>query len=134
MISYSRRLLQNFLIFELLKLPEQISSDDELELWLALFKAQTEEDLAKIEALGVPIMQQAINAFRHTAATEEFKEMERLRSKARHDEAQALHNAEVKAEKAALFSVAKNMVTDGETIEKIVRYTGLTCEEVEALH
>jgi len=38
-------------------------------------------------------MQQAIEAYRSITATTEFQEIERLRSKARHDEAQALHHA-----------------------------------------
>jgi len=81
--------------FELPKLPEleQVGRDDELLLWLSLFKAETEEDLRRIEALEVPIMEQAIGAYRSITATPEFREMERLRSKARHDEAQALHKA-----------------------------------------
>ena len=48
--------------FELPKLPEVVNTDDELKLWLALFKAETEEELQQIEAMGVPIMEQAINA------------------------------------------------------------------------
>ncbi|MDR2530328.1 MAG: hypothetical protein LBC65_02145 [Oscillospiraceae bacterium] len=38
-------------------------------------------------------MKQAIGAYRSITATPEFRELERLRSKARHDEAQALHHA-----------------------------------------
>jgi len=76
--------------FELPKLPGVDGARDELELWLALFDAETEEDLAKIERLEVPIMEQAIGAFRHVAATDEFKEIERMRSLARHNEASAL--------------------------------------------
>ena len=41
-------------------------------------------------------MNEAIMAYRHVAASDEFKLMERMRSKARHDEAQALYNAERK--------------------------------------
>ena len=86
--------------FELPKLPETVNADDGLKLWLTLFKAETEEELKQIEALGVPVMEQAINAYRHITATEEFKEMERLRSRARHNEAAALrHAAEVEREK-----------------------------------
>jgi len=86
--------------FELPKLPEVVDADDELKLWLALFKAETEEDLKQIEAMGVPVMEQAINAYRNITATDEFKEMERLRSRARHNEAAALrHAAEVEREK-----------------------------------
>ena len=79
--------------FELSKLPDVDDAEDELKLWLALFKAETEEDLAKIDELGVPIMQQAIAAFRYVSATDEFKELEYLRSLARHNEASALGHA-----------------------------------------
>jgi len=86
--------------FELPKLPKIISSDDELQLWLKLFSAKTEDDLKQIEALGVSIMDQAISAYRHVSATDEFKEIERLRSLARHNEAAALGHARREAEKA----------------------------------
>jgi len=86
--------------FELPKLPEAVNADDGLKLWLTLFRAETEEDLKKIQALGGPVMEQAINAYRHITATDEFKEMERMRSRARHNEAAALrHATEVEREK-----------------------------------
>jgi len=86
--------------FELPKLPKVVNADDGLKLWLALFRAETEEELKQIEALGVPIMEQTIKAFRQITATGEFKEIERLRSRARHNEAAALrHAAEVEREK-----------------------------------
>ena len=79
--------------FELPKLPKTVNADDGLQLWLTLFKAETEEDLKQIEALGVPIMEQTIHAYRHITARDEFKELERLRSRARHNEAAALRHA-----------------------------------------
>ena len=79
--------------FELPKLPQTISADDELKLWLKLFDAQTEEELKQIEEVGVPIMKQAVGAYRHVSATDEFKEIERLRSRAKHNEASALGHA-----------------------------------------
>ena len=85
--------------YELNKLPKEISVDNMLLLWLSLFKAETEEELKKINALGVPVMEQAITAYKSISASPAFREIERLRSKARHDEAQALYNAEKKAEK-----------------------------------
>jgi len=48
------------------------------------------------EEMGVSFMSEAIMAYRHVAASPEFREMERVRSKARHDEAQAIYNAELK--------------------------------------
>ena len=79
--------------FELPKLPAKINPDNELLLWLSLFNAETEEELKQIEALEVPVMEQAIGAYHHVTATKEFKEIERLRSLARHNEASALGNA-----------------------------------------
>jgi predicted transposase/invertase (TIGR01784 family) len=84
--------------FELPKLPPPNSSEAEADLWLALFAAKSEEDLKKIEELGVPIMNEAITAYRSATVSPEFREAERLRSIARHNEAAALRHA---AEEAA---------------------------------
>ena len=119
----------SLIFFELPKLPKEVTADNGLELWLSLFRAKTEEELAELEALGVPEMREAINAYRHITVTPEFQEAERLRSKARHDEAQALYNAERKTK----FEIAKAMLADREPLEKIARYTGLTREEVDGL-
>ena len=105
-----------------------------MKLWLSLFKAKTEEDLAMIEALGVPIMQQAIDAYRHVSATDEFRELERIRSKARHDEAQAIYDAEQRGKKEEALFIAKNLLQTELTIDSIATATGLTIEEVNALH
>jgi predicted transposase/invertase (TIGR01784 family) len=82
------------IVFELPKLPEVVTAEDEQKLWLALFKADTEEDLEKIKTIGGPVMEQAISAYNSIVISPEFKEYERLRDKARHDEAQAIWNAE----------------------------------------
>ncbi|MCL2662938.1 MAG: Rpn family recombination-promoting nuclease/putative transposase [Oscillospiraceae bacterium] len=85
--------------FELLKLPKDIGSNDMLLLWLALFKADTEEELKRLSELGVTELSEAVNAYHSVTASAEFKEMERLRIKASHDEAQAVGNAERRGEK-----------------------------------
>jgi len=56
--------------------------------------AKNSVGLTLIDEMGVPIMSEAIVAYRHVAASPELREAERMRSKARHDEAQALKNAE----------------------------------------
>jgi hypothetical protein len=43
--------------------------------------------------LEVPELQQAIDVYRTLTATKEFKELERLRERARHNEASALGHA-----------------------------------------
>jgi guanylate kinase len=90
-----------FPYFELPKLPEVISADDELKLWLALSKTDTEEGLRQIETLGAQVMQETIKTYRSITVTPEFLEAERLRLKARHDEAQALFHARQEAARKA---------------------------------
>jgi len=105
----------NIHFFELPKLPKSISADKGLELWLSLFKAKTEEELSKIEEMGVTVMKEAIGAYRHISATPEFREMERMRTKAGHDEAQALKNAEQRGEKRS-DKKWKNVVADKDAV------------------
>ena len=112
-----------FHFFELKKIPKDITEDDRLLLWLSLFNAETEEDLEKIKKLEVPEMEQAINAYYTITASSEFRELERLREKARHDEAQALRNRSVE--------IARNALQKKISIDDIVDITGLTYEEVE---
>jgi predicted transposase/invertase (TIGR01784 family) len=100
-----------------------------LLLWLSLFKAETEEELEKIREMEVPVMSQAINAYYTITASSEFREMERLRAKARHDEAQALHNAKMERN----IEIARNLIRRNRPIDEIVEDTGLTHEEVENL-
>ncbi len=107
--------------FELPKIPASVNAEDELLLWLTLFKANTEEDLAKIKDLEVPIMTQTIDAYRRIAASAEFQENERLRSKARHDEAQALSQAKREGDRERKFAVAKKLMEMGLPIDKLWR-------------
>ena len=79
--------------YELPKLPEVTDSTDEVKLWLALFNAKTEEDLAKVERIGGDVMKQAIGAYRAATATDEFRQLERMRADARNREASALGHA-----------------------------------------
>ena len=74
-------------------------------------------------------MEEAIQAYHSITATPEFREIERLRSKARHDEAQAIWNAERKK----TMTIAKNLFEMDIPVDKIITATGLTCEEIENL-
>ena len=86
--------------FELpkMKAVELIDTDSEKELWLALFNAETEEELEALTKNGGAVMGEAIEAYRGVTATEKFRNLEWLRAKTRHDEAQALGNAERRGE------------------------------------
>ena len=147
--------------YELRKLPEHDSENENLLLWLKLFRAETEEDLEKIESMGVPIMEEAISAYRTITATPEFRELVRLREKAAHDEASALGYAKLEGKQEGLregmqkgmqeglrkgmqkgiqkgasersVEIARTGVQMGMAIEDIIRLTGLAREEVEKL-
>ena len=122
-----------FIFFELPKLPAEISRNNMLQVWLRLFKANTEEELAEIEKWEVPEMQQAIDAYREVTVSPEFREVVRMREKARLDERQALHHAKKMGRVEGMTEVAKTMIADAEPIDKIMRYTNLTQAEIEGL-
>jgi hypothetical protein len=88
--------------FELKKLPEPNDGDEEIKFWLAFFKAETEEELDEIIKKGVPVMSEAVNAYKSVAVSPEFYEIERLRDRTRHNEASAL--AYAKKERALELS------------------------------
>lgn len=94
-----------------------------------LFKAETEEELEKMKEMEVPVMSQAMNAYYTITASSEFREKERLRAKARHDEAQALYNARYEEK----LGFARKLLTRNRPIEEIMEDTGLTYEEIEDL-
>lgn len=122
-----------FHFFELKKLPNDITEDDPLLLWLSLFKAETEEELKRIRDMEVPEMEQAINAYYTITASPEFREKERLREKARHDEAQALYHAKLEGASERSIEIARNLLKINLPLEQIITATGLTSEEVENL-
>ena len=62
--------------------------------------AETEEELEKLTLKGGEVMSQAVEAYRGITATDEFKHLEILRARTRHDEAQALRNAEKRGAEA----------------------------------
>jgi predicted transposase/invertase (TIGR01784 family) len=131
--------------FELPKIPAGLSVNNKLLLWLSLFKAETLEELEKIKALEVPVMDQAINAYQKIAVSPELREIERARSYARHNEASALYHAREEGEKKGMEQgivkgmeqgivkgieqeredLARNALEEGIPIELIKKITGL---------
>ena len=89
------------LFFEVRKLPKDIGTENELELMLSLFRVKTEEELIELEALEVPIVTQAIGAYREVVVSPQFRELERLRADALHNEASAVASAERRGEERA---------------------------------
>ena len=102
--------------FELKKTPKDISDKNMLKLWLALFKAETQEELDKIKALEVSVMEQAINAYNTITVSPEFKELERLRTIARHNETSAL-----RFEREAAQNEIIELLESGKSPEEIIK-------------
>ena len=123
----SEKLVMHF--FELPKIPELNNADDDLLLWLSLFKAKSEVELKRIEEMEVPEMSEAIGAYRSITVSPEFKEAERLRAKARHDEAQALLNERIKMAREIALSLTELNLSD----EEIAKHTRLSIEDIRRL-
>ena len=92
---------------------ENSSNDEIMKMWLSLFSAKTEKDLSDIEGLGVDVLSKAVAAYRKVTASDRFKELERIREKARHDEASVVYNAEMRGE-------AKGVETEREKWQEVV--------------
>jgi len=127
--------------FELCKLPKEVSADDMRLLWLALFRADTEEELAKIESMEVPVMEEAIQAYHQITAESTFRESMRLYELARHNEASALRHArdegkaegEAKGEAKKALEIARKMKKAGRPLDEIMEFTGLPAESIEKM-
>jgi predicted transposase/invertase (TIGR01784 family) len=115
--------------FELRKLPEEIDTNDMLQIWLKVLSVDTEEELTELENLGVNEVEQAIEAYKYIAGSPEYRELERMRERARHDEAQALS----KSRRDRSREIASNFLNDGVNPEIVARNTGLSLDEVLAL-
>ena len=78
-------------------------------------------------------MTQAVSAYRTVSASEKFRTLEKIREKTRHDEAQALYNAEQRGANTERIAMAKNMLKDSLPLSQISQYSGLTIEEIERI-
>ncbi len=127
---------ERIIVFELPKLPKEVTADNGMELWLSLFRAKTVEELDALERMGVPEVQEAIHAYRDITVTPEFREAERLRSKARHDEAQAVYTAEQRGrqegESSKAVDIAKKMLRRNRPLTEIIEDTGLNTDKISA--
>ncbi|MCL1865833.1 MAG: Rpn family recombination-promoting nuclease/putative transposase [Oscillospiraceae bacterium] len=86
-------------VFELDKLPKEIDVSNMLELFLRVFKADTEEELEALEKLEVDEMKQMVNAYHDIVNSPDYAYLERRRLMDSMDENQAINNAVRKAEK-----------------------------------
>jgi predicted transposase/invertase (TIGR01784 family) len=92
--------------------------------WMRFFDAKTEEELNML-AQKSPAMKRATLRLLELSADEKARQLYEARLKEKRDS--------YAREKGAILTVARNMIVNGESVDKIVLYTGLTREEVESL-
>jgi len=80
-----------------------------------------------------PQIGKAAVKLRELSADERARDMLERRLKRQRDLAMWEDHAREQGEKKAAFEIARNMIANGETIEKIMMYTSLTREEAEGL-
>lgn len=86
-------------------------------------------------------MEQAINAYYTITTSSEFREKERLREKARHDEAQALYHAKQEGIQQGIQKgvaegkreIVCNLLKMNLSLDQIIEATGLAATEIESL-
>ena len=87
--------------------------------------------------MEVSVMSEAISAYRAITASPEYRELERLREKAGHDEAQALLHAKIKGREEGKAEgkaeVIQSFIKMGMPLEQIMRATGMTQKELKTL-
>jgi predicted transposase/invertase (TIGR01784 family) len=123
--------------YELTKLPETIDENDPMQRWLALFKAESTEELAVVEQMGDGEMAEAIVRLRKLTEDEKYRRLEDMRDEAAHEYASKLGGAYRRGVAAGeaenTLSIARLMKADGLASKTIAKYTGLKPEEVAGL-
>lgn len=111
--------------FELKKINRKINKNDRMELWLQLINAESEEELAMLRETNVEPIQKAVMIIHKMSEDEKLREIARIREKALHDEATALHGAEEKG-------MAKGRAEErAEIVERLKAY-GMSDEQIAA--
>jgi predicted transposase/invertase (TIGR01784 family) len=126
----------NLRFFELPKLPDLLSTEDLLLLWLQPFKAKTEKRLKEIEETGVIEMKQLIDTFREVTSSQEFRNLQLMRDRARMEEKLALSYAYEKGTEEGISKgkaeVALNLLEKGiMTRTEALQIAGLSEKEFE---
>lgn len=116
---------------ELRKLPAD-ADGTALYDWARFIDAESEEELKMIETRN-PQVGKAVVKFRELSADERVRDTYFRREMLRRDISAQNKKARQEGENSKALDTARIMIAEGEPLEKIIRYTGLTCEEVESL-
>jgi len=109
------------------KLSEDTQKEDLLD-WMKLFDVKTEEDLEMLSQKS-PAMKRATMRLKELSADEKARQLYEARLKEQRDS----YARERGAVKTREQEIALAMLSDGEPLEKVLRYTNLTKAEIENL-
>jgi len=130
----SKDLLTDTMEIHTLEVPKAGIADEEdneeadLLNWMKFFSVKTEEELNML-AQKSPAMKRATLRLLELSADEKARQLYEARLKEQRDN----YAREQGASNERAVTIAKSMIDDGEPIEKIIKYTGLSKEEVEGL-
>ncbi len=120
---------------ELDKLPEQ-TDGTQLYDWAKFIDAESEEELRMVEARN-PQVGEVVVEYRELSADERIRDTYFRREMMRRGismlSKHARREGREEGRQEGIISIARNLLSEGDPIDKIVRLIGLTREEVEAL-
>lgn len=104
--------------------------NDELRLWMQLFRAETEEELNMLSNTNVEAIRDSVTVIRTLSADEQIREYVRQREKALQD-----YYSDISvARNEEKTGIALSMIADGQLpFETIAKYTGLSIDKVKEL-
>lgn len=105
--------------FELKKIKKNQDISDRKKLWLRFIKADTREEFAMLENIGVPAIEKGVQALYDINSDEKAKEYIRMREKALLDEISELEAAKNEGRAEGIKSMIAGMRAAGFTEEQI---------------
>ena len=123
--------LTEFDTLELCKLPPK-ADNSELWYWVKFIKSDDREALEML-AERSPQMQKAVGVLKELSADERTRMLYEEREKARRDITSMVDGAKKDGMIDGKLEAADEMLKDNMSIDKIIKYTGLTREQIENL-
>ena len=116
---------------ELCKIPAE-TDDNRLDYWMRFIKAEGEIELEAV-AKRDPLLKKAVARLMELSADEKTRLLYEAREKERMDMEDREDFAREEGRAESAFIIAKQMLADGVSIEKIMMYTNLTRADIEGL-
>jgi predicted transposase/invertase (TIGR01784 family) len=107
-------------------------TSDLLVKWLLFLKAESEEKLEEL-AMSEPTIRKAVNVLEFLSQDAEARRLYELREKALKDELNMIEGAKAEGERQKAMEIAREMLAEGDSPERVARLTKLPLEEIEKL-